>query len=128
MFPTACQAQFDLGFAAGGYVYHPYGFEDGSLDAPTFSRKQLPSPTATVFYSERSARKANLFAQVDYTHAAFAMNTAESVHVGGTGRILNLRLDALHFTIGPEFGRGAFKGRFGIQFGGYVGARMSGDE
>lgn len=119
-------AQFQLGAGGGVFYSDLWGRSDVSPNEPTFTHVPNFSPTAAVHYRERAGRTSNFFADLGYMRRSFSTHISSGGLGGGTDEYLNVRLDHIYLTFGPEFGTDAFSARVGLQFGCLANSRMEG--
>lgn len=122
---ATCAAQFDVGPMAGGYLY-VLNASDGSGGSPSVGSGQAFPATASFFYRDRRPTNGNFFAELDWRHRAFIAHLDEGGLGGGTRTDLDVRLDHLYLTFGPEFGRRSMTFRIGLQLGWLLGGSMEG--
>ncbi len=118
-------AQFEWGVGAGAFTHVLSGSSEGSPVAPSVSNAAGARPLLALFYRERSKHMANFFAELSLLRSTFSTEIRSGGHYGST-KYLDVRLDDLYLTLGPEFGSDNAGLRIGMQIGFLVNGRQEG--
>ncbi len=115
--------QFEYG--AGGGVYHG---DMWKVDFMPVRPDKGPSFTAALYFRDRSNPVANFFAELAWVRRDFSVHFDDIWPGGGVRTDLDVKLDHLYLTLGPEFGnaKGTLTFRSGTQIGRFLGGTANG--
>lgn len=118
-------AQFEWGGGVGAFAHTFSSSSKGSPIAPSVTNDDGARPLFALMYREQSEHVANLFAEVSLLRSSFSTEIFSGGHYGSTS-FLDVRLDHLYLTLGPEFGTATAGLRFGLQLGMLVNGHQEG--
>ena len=115
-FPLPSVAQFEWGVGGGVFIHTFSGSSGVSPFAPSVSNEGGIRPVMALTYRERSEHTGNFFAEASLLRSSFSTEIYSGGHYGST-KYLDVRLEHLYLTFGPEFGTATAGLRFGLQLG-----------
>lgn len=120
-------AQFEWGGGVGAFAQQLIVLDMGS-GASYLENTKTVLPSLGIAFRDRSPTKSNLFLELAWMHRSFFAHLDDSGKGGGVRTDIDVRLEQLYFTFGPEWGRGRNTFRLGPQFGWLLGGRVVGTE
>lgn len=126
---ATASAQFDFGVTTGLFGFDTKVHRSEGHMYAEYSDLGNPGWTSSVFYRERGSADVQFGLSLDFTRRSFHAKYLNGSLGGGKGADVDVELDLLHFSFGPEVYLGPKHRsamRFDLQFGCRLGARATG--